>query len=79
MAAVLLLSTLADDESMSLLMNEAQSGNWESLISPHTVELNKTPPTLQSSLSKLTSTFGSSSVNQIIGYSKVVNIYVITM
>jgi hypothetical protein len=66
-AAVLLLSTLADDESKLLLMNEAQSGSWESLISPHTVELKKKPPTLQSSLTKLTSTFDSSSGNQTIG------------
>jgi hypothetical protein len=58
---------MSDDEAMSLLMKEAQSDSWESLISPHTVELNKKQPTLLSSLSKVTSTFDSSSGNHTIG------------
>ena len=62
------LVILFDDEALSMLINEGQSGSWELLVSPYTVEQNQEQQILLSSLSKLTSIFDSlSGTKTIIG------------
>ena len=62
------LVILFDDEALPMLINEGQSGSWELLVSPYTVEQNQEQQILLSSLSKLTSIFDSlSGTKTIIG------------